>query len=202
MSPVREQKKEKTRQRLIRAAWELFCTQGVAETTVAQITERAMVGTGTFYNYFKTKVHALSAHLDERIRQAIGNYHAHPQPEDPIDAIEDVFRHVFEVVEAEKRLLREAMAYFFKRDQSFDEEFEKADLLIMRLIADVIENAQAQNRMNPDMDPMVAAMTVYSVYMFGWMAYLMDYYPDVETTLAANRGLLMTLYHGLKGGVQ
>lgn len=51
----RERKKLETRQRLLQAAWRLFQERGYDHTTVAQITEAADVGKGTFFNYFETK---------------------------------------------------------------------------------------------------------------------------------------------------
>lgn len=51
----REQKKQKTRDRLLSASRELFNEQGFDDTTVAQIAERAGVAKGTFFNYFDSK---------------------------------------------------------------------------------------------------------------------------------------------------
>ena len=51
----RERRKQETRQRLLRAAWELFQERGYDQTTVANITEAADVAKGTFFNYFVTK---------------------------------------------------------------------------------------------------------------------------------------------------
>lgn len=45
----------RTRQALITAAAELFSTQGYLDTTVGQIAERAGVGLGTFYQYFRDR---------------------------------------------------------------------------------------------------------------------------------------------------
>ena len=49
------------RERLFRAALVLFGKKGYAETTVEDITEAADVGKGTFFNYFPTKEHILTA---------------------------------------------------------------------------------------------------------------------------------------------
>jgi len=49
------------RERLFRAALDLFGKKGYAETTVEDITEAADVGKGTFFNYFPTKEHILMA---------------------------------------------------------------------------------------------------------------------------------------------
>jgi len=51
----RERKKEDTRMRIFRAAVELFHEKGFEATTVDEITERADVGKGTFFNYFPRK---------------------------------------------------------------------------------------------------------------------------------------------------
>jgi AcrR family transcriptional regulator len=57
----RERRQTETRERLFRAALKLFGERGFFETTVEDITEAADVGKGTFFNYFPTKEHVLSA---------------------------------------------------------------------------------------------------------------------------------------------
>ncbi|MDF2669326.1 MAG: TetR/AcrR family transcriptional regulator [Paenibacillus sp.] len=51
----REEKKRETRKRIIDAALQLFSEHGYEATTVAQITDLAGVGKGTFFNYFDSK---------------------------------------------------------------------------------------------------------------------------------------------------
>lgn len=63
----RERHRLETRDRLYRAALELFGERGFLETTVEDITEAADVGKGTFFNYFRTKEHVLAAYGGERI---------------------------------------------------------------------------------------------------------------------------------------
>jgi AcrR family transcriptional regulator len=63
----RERRRLETRDRLYRAALELFGERGFLETTVEDITEAADVGKGTFFNYFPTKEHILAAYGGERI---------------------------------------------------------------------------------------------------------------------------------------
>ena len=66
-SDRRERRRVETRERLYRAALELFGERGFLETTVEDITEAADVGKGTFFNYFPTKEHVLAAYGGERI---------------------------------------------------------------------------------------------------------------------------------------
>src|SRR5271154_5976509 len=63
----RERHRAETRERLYRAALELFAERGFLETTVEDITESADVGKGTFFNYFPTKEHILAEFGGERM---------------------------------------------------------------------------------------------------------------------------------------
>jgi AcrR family transcriptional regulator len=61
-SPGRRQRRSaEIRERLFRAALNLFAAKGFNETTVEDITETADVGKGTFFNYFPSKDHILLA---------------------------------------------------------------------------------------------------------------------------------------------
>lgn len=57
----RQRRSAEIRERLFRAALDLFAKKGFAETTVEDITEAADVGKGTFFNYFPSKDHILLA---------------------------------------------------------------------------------------------------------------------------------------------
>jgi len=63
----RERRRAEMRERLFRAALELFAQRGFLETTVEDITEAADVGKGTFFNYFPTKEHVLATLGAERL---------------------------------------------------------------------------------------------------------------------------------------
>src|SRR2546426_11411051 len=49
-----------TRERLVRAALELFTTQGYHETTTPQIAKKAGVADGTIYRHFTSKQHGFN----------------------------------------------------------------------------------------------------------------------------------------------
>jgi len=62
--------KPDARQRLRRAAIQLFREQGFAATTVPQITERAGLTTRTFFRYYADKREVLFPHEDDARAQA------------------------------------------------------------------------------------------------------------------------------------
>src|SRR5258708_21520902 len=63
----RQRHSSEIRERLFRAALDLFASKGFAETTVEDITESADVGKGTFFNYFPSKDHILLAFVEMQL---------------------------------------------------------------------------------------------------------------------------------------
>jgi len=79
----RARPKAELRQRILRAAFELFARQGFFATPVEQITEAADVAKGTFFNYFPTKEHVLGGFGDmqlARIEAALAEARAGRRP--------------------------------------------------------------------------------------------------------------------------
>jgi AcrR family transcriptional regulator len=71
---VREQKKERTRQLIMEAAWQLFADKGFDQVTVADIARAAGVAQTTVFNYFGTKEDLLYSGLEafgERLVDAV-----------------------------------------------------------------------------------------------------------------------------------
>lgn len=65
----RQRRREETRAGLIAAAQDLFAAQGVEATAIAEITEAADVGFGSFYNYFDSKEEIAEAVLAEALEE-------------------------------------------------------------------------------------------------------------------------------------
>lgn len=67
-----ERRRARTRSRLVGAAQSLFAEQGVEATAIAEITERADVGFGSFYNHFESKEEIAEAALAEAVEAQKG----------------------------------------------------------------------------------------------------------------------------------
>lgn len=61
----RQHQKIETRKLLVEAARKLACEKGHENISIQDVTQRAKVGTGTFYNYFQTKSQVFEAVLDD-----------------------------------------------------------------------------------------------------------------------------------------
>lgn len=65
MASLRERKRDRSRDDFVRAALDLFETNGFAETTIQEIADRAVLSTSTFFRYFGTKEEVLFARVPE-----------------------------------------------------------------------------------------------------------------------------------------
>ncbi len=59
MGGLREKRKNESRERILAASKEVFFTKGYSNTTIEEIAEKAGIGVGTVYNFFKTKADIL-----------------------------------------------------------------------------------------------------------------------------------------------
>ncbi|MFI8516820.1 TetR/AcrR family transcriptional regulator [Streptomyces sp. NPDC085481] len=84
---LRERKKQRTRDTLIRVALELFTTQGYEGTTVDEIADAVDVSQRTFFRYFATKedvAFAVQQMVEERFLDALTE---RPAEEGPLEAM-------------------------------------------------------------------------------------------------------------------
>jgi AcrR family transcriptional regulator len=84
---LREIKRERTRQALVDAAYDLFAERGFEATTIADIAARAEVGTRTFFSYFPTKEDVLFPESDARARIALEAIAGRRPGEEPADVL-------------------------------------------------------------------------------------------------------------------
>lgn len=84
---LRELKRSRTRQALVDAAYALFSDKGFEATTIAEIAERAEVGTRTFFSYFPTKEDVLFPAGDARVALAVAAIAGRAPDEGPAEVL-------------------------------------------------------------------------------------------------------------------
>lgn len=87
MTGLRERKKQRTRDALVRVAHELFVSKGYDETTVDEIADAVDVSQRTFFRYFTSKeavAFALQDEIESRFYEAVV---ARPPDESPLRAL-------------------------------------------------------------------------------------------------------------------
>ncbi|WP_328538966.1 TetR/AcrR family transcriptional regulator [Streptomyces sp. NBC_00344] len=84
---LRERKKQRTRDALLRVALELFTAQGYEHTTIDEITEAVEVSQRTFFRYFAGKEEAAFAVQDLVESHYVSALTARPSAESPFEAM-------------------------------------------------------------------------------------------------------------------
>ncbi|MFI6009244.1 TetR family transcriptional regulator [Streptomyces sp. NPDC051243] len=87
METLRERKKQRTREALLRTALELFTTQGYDNTTVDDIADAVDVSQRTFFRYFAGKEEAALALQEMTVAHFLEAVRARPPHEAPMEAL-------------------------------------------------------------------------------------------------------------------
>ncbi|MBI1988045.1 MAG: TetR/AcrR family transcriptional regulator [Nitrospinae bacterium] len=153
----RERKKRETEERILQAALSLFQIKGLEATTLEEITEKADVGKGTFFNYFPTK-EALFLHLYERVIAEVGGL---------LERQWKLLGNPFDILKSFLLLLAEQI-------QTYPDLFERMALKMARLalpsrfswenlLSRLLKEGQERGELRKDIDPREMAEVVTAV---------------------------------------
>ncbi len=145
-------RRERSRAALIDAAREIMSVKGVDATTIADITEAADLGFGTFYNHFKSKdeivlaaMTAMADHFGEEIDQLIATI------KDPFAAQVVAWHHVIQLATVEPiwgwfvlrssqtlSLMNEGLMHRFRRDVNAGVAAGKFKIVDLDIVATLV----------------------------------------------------------------
>ena len=147
----RERKKDETRHRIFRAAIDLFREKGFEQTTVDDITEKADVAKGTFFNYFRRK-DAVLAYLSESrllaIEETSGSFLSTDRP--VTEKLLELYSTGASAYEEDHELARYVLIELMSR------VFEPSEESMRRwheLIMSIIRQGQGRGELRSDADP-------------------------------------------------
>lgn len=180
LAGVREKKKEALRLQILQAAKDCFLTDGFAETTIADIAERANIGVGTLYNYFPSK----ALLFIQSYYRDMGN---------PRDKLEDILKkysedptltivHIIEVYmepyrTMEKNTLRELFNVSMEsltKHQELGEFIRASKFAFVSFIAKTLDAYQGKGLLDPDIDTSDAAFCIYSIITTQALYFIID----------------------------
>ena len=158
----RERKKEETKERILEAAFELFKKRGVEATTVEEISERADVAKGTFFNYFPHK-EAVFGYLSEKwvaeAEEKIGEILARGTP--AWSKLRDVFIEFARFYEEERALSKHMVMEWTRHMHDPDDECGRR---WENLGVHVVRQLQKKAELRVDVPPERAARVFEDVY--------------------------------------
>jgi AcrR family transcriptional regulator len=134
----RERQRAERRQRLVQAALASFAQLGYAQTSVRDIAERADLGHGTFYLYFKSKDDLLLWLIGESVASLPGRLLA-PRPEDD-DVVPSLRQSALGLLEwfAEHRGVLLALREALVADKAFWRAWEPAQAMLEEWVGHVM----------------------------------------------------------------
>lgn len=159
----RERKKEATKERIFSTAMKLFKSRGFEETTIDDITEKADVAKGTFFNYFPKK-EAVLQYLSEQWLEEVEDKvaaefkaAAAPDRDRMIGAFIDIARFYEDDRELSRHILRSWMDRAYDEDDPICQHWHAVGVF-------VIAELQKSGYFRADVDPDRIEYVLQSVY--------------------------------------
>jgi AcrR family transcriptional regulator len=158
----RERGKVERRERLYEAALDLFRSQGYEATTVADITNRAGLAKGTFFNYFPTK-DAVLRYLGAREVGRLGAASLASGSSSSLTKLKRLMRALGESLEDD----RDLVSLIFRSGVTVPELMagDAGGFTIQPAASLLIRQAQRSGEVNPDFDPDILAAALDALYL-------------------------------------
>jgi AcrR family transcriptional regulator len=147
-----ERRKAEVRERILTAAFELFLSQGVSETRIDQICERADIADRTFFNYFPTRGEMVSALAERRLvnlHDVVFTRAAEPIPQRLVGVFDDIAATLVDSGETYREMIGEMMAaadYGAHRGSPFHDTF-----------VELVKDGLARGELHTHHDPQILA---------------------------------------------
>lgn len=162
----RERNKRRTLEKIIRAARTLFQRKGFEATTTQEIAERADIGTGTLFNYAKTKEELLLIVFRDDMQPLLARAFATAPKNAPLI---DKLVHYFDCFIAyhgqdlgiAQTLIRELSAVHSPEQREKNKEFVRR---LISNIVEMVEEAQAKGELRSDVSSVILAHNLFALY--------------------------------------
>lgn len=163
----REQNKAEKRRRIVEAAEALFREKGFDNTTTAEISAAAGVGTGTLYLYVDSKEDLLVAVFRVEVGRAWEAAFARVDPDAPlVDQLLTLFGHM-----ADYHLEDQVLAKAYFREMMFAKGEVARSIgsfvrVVMYRLEELVDTAQVRGELVADVDPVVVARNLFAIWYF------------------------------------
>ena len=162
----RSRRSAEIRERLFRAALEVFSRKGFTESTVEDITNAADVGKGTFFNYFPSKDHILLAFAEMQLARL---QHAVDEARENKVPIRQFFRSLVSLMTAEPirnpDIVRILLLAFLSNQQVRESMLDLQDR-VLALHSEMIQLGQDRGEIRNDW-PAATIALVFRQTIFG-----------------------------------
>jgi AcrR family transcriptional regulator len=165
-SDRRSRRSAEIRERLFRAALDLFARKGFAETTVEDITNAADVGKGTFFNYFPSKDHILLAFAEMQLARLRNAVEEARQSNEPIPNFFRSLAALMTVEPARNPGIVRVLLLAFLSNSAVREAMLDLQARVLALHTQIIEMGQERGEIRTDL-PAAELALVFRQTIFG-----------------------------------
>ena len=163
----RERKRAETLEKLFQAALELFARHGFADTRVEEITEKADVAKGTFFNYFPSKEHILMQLGKRQVGKVERCLELAREGKEPIESLlHSLARELTSLPGRSPQLARSVIAAFLSNAEVRKVMHEEMAMRGRKVLAEILKIGQQRGEIRRDMDAMEMARS-FQQGMFG-----------------------------------
>ncbi len=161
----RERKKLETRAAILQAADDLFQSQGIDTTSIDEIAQAADVSRGTFFNYFPSK----EVLLGELAQQEMQTLEQRMQVDlagmpNALDRVYHLLGMFMSEQEPFLRVTRRVLLENLLRPSDIPSPIDR----MAHILADLVEQAQAQGDVRADVPAGVAAQAILGAHLTAW----------------------------------
>jgi AcrR family transcriptional regulator len=166
MTGLRERQKADRTGRILKAASDLFRTQGYDAVRIEDIAAVAEVSTGTCYNYFSTKGDLLLAIVSMEVEEVVeaGRALVENPPPDISQALGGLIRLYYDhsLMYLSKEMWRKAMAISIEAPGApFSRHYTRLDAMLAAQVCDLLTELRKRVLTRADLDPSTLGHVVF-----------------------------------------
>ncbi len=209
MTGLRERKKKDTRSRIQASAIDLINKKGYEATTMVDIAQKADVGVGTVYNYYKTKsdilfsikveeVKTFSPDFDEIITKGIKE-----EKNNSISFIiysyTEFYLQTFSGYH-NKSIWRELFSAALSNEQSIFDKIYSVDSVYLDKFIELLTILQNRNLLGKQVNIKEAVKTFYSILIYNIIMYISKKEMDIDDLGTSVKSQVDVVITGFSGG--
>lgn len=175
MATLRERKKNDRRQRMQNSALALFGKQGFTKTTIAQIAEKADLGVGTVYNYYKSKEEILFSIIQDHSGEYISKLEkiinaADKNISESVAAFLGVYLESFSIYN--KTIWRELIATGLSTNQAVMPFVDKVDFVYLNKFTELLDKFKRRKIIRINVESPEIVSIIHNILIANVLRYL------------------------------
>jgi AcrR family transcriptional regulator len=179
MTGLRERQKADRTGRILKAASDLFRTQGYDAVRIEDIAALAEVSTGTCYNYFSTKGDILLAIVSMEVEEVVeaGRVLVEDPPPDISQALGGLIRLYYDhsLMYLSKEMWRKAMAISIEAPETpLSRRYTRLDSMLEAQVCELLAALRNRHVIRADLDPSTLGEIVFQSLNQSFMEFVKD----------------------------